>query len=327
MKRDISIALIAILIVFGVAFALTKLVKQPPLSPSSPFVAETHATGSGASKKIAANDKIVMRVNGEPITEREFATFMTAVPEQQRAMFASPEGRKLLAQEIVRMKALEQEGERLGVAKDAELTAQFELLHTQLIAQRTAQKLVEAKAEPKIKAEYERTKNEVKTLRHIVIGYEGSMVPPRDRKPLSPEAAMAKANALAQKIRGGADFAQIAMTESDDLETARKGGSLGALSPNQQLPPEVEAAIANLKPGQVSNPVRTQLGLHLFSIGTPTLEELRPALLQRVQQEILQEEVQRLEKAAKVEYEPWYFPPSPQETQPRGVSPAPRSNG
>jgi peptidyl-prolyl cis-trans isomerase C len=325
-KRDISIALAAILIVLGASFAVAKMRPDKPLTPSQPFV-PNQGGALAAKKQVAATEKIVMRVNGEPVTEREFASFMTAVPEQQRAMFASPEGKKLLAQEVVRMKALEQEGIRLGIANDPQLTAQFDLLRAQILAQRALEKIVNEKAESKIAAEYEKVKNETKTLRHIVVGgFEGAMIPPRDRKPLTPDAAMAKANAIIAKLRGGADFGQIARTESDDLETAGKGGTLGPLAPGQ-LPPEVEAVVSKLQLGQVSEPVRTQLGLHIFSLGTPTLEELRPMLLQRVQQQVAQEEVKRLEAAAKVDYDPTYFPPSQSAPRMPPSMPAPRSNG
>jgi peptidyl-prolyl cis-trans isomerase C len=323
-KRDISIALVAILIVFGVSFAVAKAVPQKPLSPSAPFVPEK---GSGAAKKVAANDKVVMRVNGEPITESEFVSFMSAVPEEQRAMFASAEGKKLLAAEIVRMKALEQEGERLGVSDDPETRAKFELLRSQLNAQRALQKIVEQKAEPKIRAEYEKTKNEVKWLRHIVLAFEGSAIPPRDGKPRTEQAAMARANALVAKLRAGGSFADAATAESDDADSARNGGSLGPLAPGMQLPPEIEAAVSRLQPGQVSEPVRTQFGVHIFTIGTPSYEDMHDRLMQRVQQQVVQEEVQRLANQAKVEYESWYFPPQPALPRPQQKAPAPRTNG
>lgn len=324
MKRDISIAIAAILIVFGVSFALAKVRPEKPLTPSQPFVPEKAA--GGAEKKVAANDKVVMRVNGEPITEREFSAFMSAVPEQQRGMLASPEGRRLLATEVVRMKALEQEGKRLGVADDPQLAAQMDLLRAQVTAQRTLEKIVNEKAESKLRAEYDKVRNDTKTLRHIVIGFEGSMVPPRDQKPLSPDAAMAKAKGIIATLRAGADFGQTARTESDDLETAKKGGTLGPLS-SGQLPPEIEAVVSKLQPGQVSEPVRTQLGYHIFAIGTPTFDDLKPMLLQRVQQQVAQEEMKRLEAAAKVDLDPTYFPsqpPTPNRAQP---VPVPRPNG
>jgi peptidyl-prolyl cis-trans isomerase C len=321
-KRDITIAVAAILIVFGVSFALAKARPDKPLSPSAPFVPKE---GSAAGKKTAANDKVIMRVNGEPVTESEFNAFLSAVPEQQRAMFTVPEGRKALAQEVVRMKALEQEGRRLGIADDPQVAAQMDLLRAQVTAQRALEKIVNEKAEPLIRAEYEKVKNETKTLKHIVIGFEGGMIPPRDRQPRTPEAAIAKANALMTQIRGGADFSQLAMTESDDLQTGKQGGTLGPLG-SGQLPPEIETVVNKLQPGQVSEPLRTQFGYHLFAIATPTLAELRPMLMQRVQQQLVQDEVKRLEGAAQVEYDPVFFPPQPGAAP--GVNPAaPRSNG
>jgi hypothetical protein len=267
-----------------------------------------------------------MRVNGEPVTESEFTAFMAAVPEQQRAMLASPEGRRLLATEVVRMKTLEQEGKRLGVADDPKLAAQMDLLRSQVTAQRTLEKIVNEKAESKIRAEYEKVKNDTKTLRHIVVGFEGSMVPPRDQKPLSAEAAMAKAKGIIATIRGGADFGQTASKQSDDLQTAKNGGTLGPLSAGQ-LPPEIEAVVSKLQPGQVSEPVRTQLGYHIFAIGTPSFEDLKPMLLQRVQQQVAQDEMKRLEAAAKVDLDPTFFPPQPTAPTPQPRTPAPRSNG
>jgi parvulin-like peptidyl-prolyl isomerase len=249
-----------------------------------------------------------MHINGEAITERDFNAFLTAVPEQQRPMFAAPEGRRMLANEVVRMKALEQEGKRMGMDSDPQLVAQLALLRSQVTAQRTLEKIVNEKAEGQIRAEYEKSKGETKTLRHIVIGFQGSMVPPRNQKVLSPEQALAKTKDLIAKIRGGADFGAIAKAESDDLETANRNGTLGPLT-GGQLPPEIESVVSKLQPGQVSEPIRTQLGYHIFALGQPTLEDMRPVLLQRVQQQIAQDEVKKLEAKAKVEYDPTFFPP------------------
>jgi peptidyl-prolyl cis-trans isomerase C len=170
----------------------------------------------------------------------------------------------------------------------------------------------------------------VKSLRHIVLGFEGSMIPPRDRQPRTEQAARARAEALIVKLRGGADFAQVAMTESDDLETGARGGSIGPMGAGQ-LPPEIESVVSKLQPGQVSQPVRTQLGWHIFSIGTPTFEELRPMLMQSVQQQVVQEEVKRLEAQSKVELDPSFFPAQPAVPPPAtgpgsgaGTAPPPR---
>lgn len=252
-----------------------------------------------------------MRVNGDPITEAEFEAFMSAVPEQQRAMFAGPAGRRELANELVRMKTLEQEARRRGLDKDPELRTQLNLLTTQLVATKALQEIVEEKSEKQIQSLYEQEKGSSLSLRHIVVAYEGGMVPPKDQgRPPSGEEAMRKANVIAQRLRGGASFETVARNESDDPESGQRGGSLGPLRA-EMLPPEVAGVVTKLKPGQISDPVKTQFGIHVFSVAQPTLEDMRPMLQQRVQNQIAQEEVKKLQTAAKVDLDPQFFPPAP----------------
>ena len=59
---------------------------------------------------------------------------------------------------------------------------------------------------------------------------------------------------------------------------------------------DVAGVVTKLKPGEYSNPVRTQFGIHVFSVAEPTLEEMRPALLAQLQQKIAQEDVKRLRR-------------------------------
>ena len=311
MKKDISVTLIGVAIVLALAFGLSQMRPDLPLTPSAPHTpTKTTLAASGAAKKHVG--KVIMRVNGEPITEDEFMAFMMAVPEQQRAVFASPAGKRELANELVRIKALEQEARRLGIDEDAEVTQQIELLRAQLTAPRALQKIVQQKSEGEIAAAYEREKKNALSLRHIVIAYQGGMVPPRNQgqQPPSGDQAVQKATAIVARLRGGADFAKTAAAESDDVESAQRGGSLGPMRPDM-LPPEIGNVVAKLKPGQVSDPLRTQFGVHIFNVAEPTIEDLRPMLTQQVQQEIAQREVTRLQKAADVDLDPKFFPAVP----------------
>lgn len=326
MKKDLGVAAVAVVAVLALAFGLSKMRPDLPLTPSAPYTATKATVASGA--KTAKPGKVVMRVNGEPITEAEFMAFLGAIPEQQRAVFAGPAGKRQLADELVRMKALEQEARRLGITEDAEVTAQMDLLRTQVAAQRALQKIVEESAEKEISAAYEREKKNALALRHIVVAYQGGMVPPKGQgqQPPSEAQAMQKAAGIVSRIRGGADFAQVARAESDDVQSAANGGSLGPMNPSA-LPPEIASVVSKLKPGEVSDPVKTQFGIHIFNVAEPSLEDLRPMLLQQVQQEIAQRELTRLQKAAKVDLDEQFFPQVPglpgqpaQQTPPRGQS-------
>ena len=70
---------------------------------------------------------------------------------------------------------------------------------------------------------------------------------------------------LRTRIVQGANFAELARLNSDDTASATRGGDLGWVVPGD-LVPEFERAAAALKPGEISEPVRTAFGLHLIEV-------------------------------------------------------------
>ena len=303
MKKDVLVAIIAVLFVAAAAYTLDAVRPDRPATPSEPYRAVAKSNAAAPKK----SGKVVMHVNGEPVTEDEFKAFIQGVGEQAQMLYANPQGRRRLAEEFVKLKALEQEGRRLGVADSPELASQIESIRTQLVANRALEKLVTDNLEPRIRQAYEKEKAGAVALRHIVVSYQGSAIPARQGQPLPETQAMAKARQIAAKIRGGADFGQVAVQESDDQQSAVRGGSLGAVPP-EQLPPEIAAVVRSLKPGQISDPIKTQFGIHIFKTEVPSLDELRPMLMQKVQQQGAQDIVERFQKSAKVELDPTYFP-------------------
>ncbi|HKI63704.1 MAG TPA: peptidylprolyl isomerase [Burkholderiales bacterium] len=65
-------------------------------------------------------------------------------------------------------------------------------------------------------------------------------------------------------VRGGADFAELARVHSEDGSAAR-GGDLGWLYPGDTVP-DFERAMDALKPGQISEPIKTPFGWHLIQV-------------------------------------------------------------
>jgi peptidyl-prolyl cis-trans isomerase SurA len=78
-------------------------------------------------------------------------------------------------------------------------------------------------------------------------------------------AARGLADSLAQAIRDGADFAQVARRRSADPATRDQGGELGWVRRGIFVP-EFEAAAFRLKPGTISNPVYTAFGFHIIQV-------------------------------------------------------------
>jgi hypothetical protein len=73
----------------------------------------------------------------------------------------------------------------------------------------------------------------------------------------------------AQQVRGqltSANFAEMA-TKYNQPNAAGPGGDLGVF-PKEQMVPEFSSALAALKPGEISQPVRSQFGYHLIRRST-----------------------------------------------------------
>ena len=74
--------------------------------------------------------------------------------------------------------------------------------------------------------------------------------------------AQRKIKMLMDKLNSGADFSQLAMDYSEDMNTASTGGDLGFVPEsglnNPQVDPALKKVVLALKPGQVSQPVETR---------------------------------------------------------------------
>ena len=72
--------------------------------------------------------------------------------------------------------------------------------------------------------------------------------------------AQRKVKMLMDKLNSGADFAQLAMDYSEDMNSAATGGDLGYVpeSALNQSDPQLKKLVLGLKPGQVSQPVQSE---------------------------------------------------------------------
>ena len=77
--------------------------------------------------------------------------------------------------------------------------------------------------------------------------------------------ATKKLKHLRERILAGEKFEVLARAHSEDPGSGSQGGSLGWMSPGQ-LVGEFEKAMARLKPGEISQPVRTRFGVHLIQV-------------------------------------------------------------
>lgn len=105
----------------------------------------------------------------------------------------------------------------------------------------------------------------------------------------------AQLEALRKRVVAGEDFAALARANSEG-PSASKGGDLGYFAHNDMVAPFADAAFA-LKPGQISDVVKTRFGLHLIKVlgrkkARPVrYEDVRKRVIARLRELALSQEV------------------------------------
>jgi peptidyl-prolyl cis-trans isomerase D len=95
----------------------------------------------------------------------------------------------------------------------------------------------------------------------------------------------ARAEAVLKQAKAGEDFAELAKKHSQDEESAPQGGNVGAF-PRGRMASAFEDAAFSLKPGEISDLVRTEFGYHIIKVlrhDIPSLEENKPGVRRAVQ--------------------------------------------
>ncbi len=235
----------------------------------------------------------VAEVNGKPIPK---ALYEAYAEQRQRQMgdVNAPEARKTLTDEMVAQELLIQDAEKSDLEDDPEVAVQLEMARRNVLATAAVRDYLQANepSQEEIDQEYKTisasmTGKEYKA-RHILVASED------------------EANALIKKLDEGADFSELATENSTD-SSASSGGDLGWFTLDVMVKPFGDAA-AKLETGKYTGtPVQTQFGWHIIMLDDvrdatpPSLEELRPRIMQMIQSRIINDYLQSLRENAKIE--------------------------
>ena len=131
---------------------------------------------------------------------------------------------------------------------------------------------------------------------------------PRSDPPARAEQARKRAAKILANIQAGEPFEAMAKEFSDD-RSASVGGNIGFVKRGATYP-EFDAVIFTLKPGEVSEVLRTDIGFHIVKVverrgGTPipfesSKEECRKAVLSQKQADAVRAIASRLRESAKI---------------------------
>jgi len=263
-----------ILIFAGAAYLSAQ---TPPANPATAL--PPARLGVPAPKPTAVPpDKVILTVGDEKLTAGEFDQLVDALPEQVRAAARGP-NRRQFAEQLVRIKVMSQEAHKRKLDETPTVQRQIELQKENILAsvlfqEMTANVKMDDAAAQKYYDEH-KVDYESVHARHILIRFKGSPLPlAAGKKDLTEEEALAKVQEIRKRILAGEDFATVAKTESDDVQTGVKGGDLGTFKHGQMVK-EFDQAAFTLPVGQVSEPIKTKFGYHIIKV-----EKVQPGEVQ-----------------------------------------------
>lgn len=305
------------------ALAATALLASTTLSVRSYAAPATSPAPAAAPQAGAAPAQplnpaaVVATVNGQKITLADMQSALKNLPPQVQQL---PQNMvfPMLLNQLADQKAIQIVAKKEGLEKQPDVekamqTAAANALQNAWLSQQVTPRLTEANIEAYYQKNYAGKPPEQEVhARHILVKTE------------------AEANDIIKKLKGGADFAQLAAQLSKDTGSAKQnGGDLGWFKKGDMIAPFSNAAFA-MKKGEISSvPVKSEYGYHVIQVldtrtdPIPTLDSVKNKIRQALVQEYVREAVDAATKQVKiVRFDPATGKPLPDAPAPAAAAPA-----
>ncbi|MGZ5270414.1 MAG: peptidylprolyl isomerase [Ramlibacter sp.] len=232
-------------------------------------------------------------VNGKPVPKARVDVLASQLAKSGRPV--TPELNDQLKEEVIAREVFMQEAQKRGLDASEDFRNQMELARqTVLIRELFADyQKKNPVTDDEVKSEYDKfvaaNGGKEYRARHILVETE-----PEARK-------------IIADLKKGQKFEDIAKKQSKDPGSGAQGGDLDWGNANSYVP-EFSQALVKLNKGQTTQePVKTQFGYHVIRLDDvrqaqlPKLEDIKPQIVQQLQQQKLAKFQQDLRTAAKVE--------------------------
>jgi peptidyl-prolyl cis-trans isomerase C len=224
------------------------------------------AAQPAAPQAAAAVDatEVVATYNGKKLTSADVVQEIERLPGPSRAYLSAPDRKRQFVENMILNDLLFTEAQKAGYDKDPDIEKQVADMRKRLVVQRLMR---EYQTPPTItdddaKKYYDENPNLFSSTQikasHILVKDEETA------KRLH-----------AELVADPSKFADIAKQESIDKTSGAKGGDLGKFGQGRMVP-EFERVAFSLKPGQLSDPVKTQYGWHIILVTDRQEGERKP---------------------------------------------------
>jgi peptidyl-prolyl cis-trans isomerase C len=240
----------------------------------------------------AAQEKVVATVNGKAITEADLRHVEAEIGSELANI--PPESRRQVMVEFLvqnELFATAAEADKLGQGAAFDSKVQYyrrRALRDAYFERRVREAVTDAEARKFYEGQAAQMKDNPQVrARHILVKEER------------------EAREVHQQVVHGGDFAKLAMKHSKDPGSAANGGDLGFMQRGQTVK-AFDETIFKLKPGEVSEPVKTEFGWHIIRVeerrALPPYEGLKERIMAQLIQEKAQALSEDLRKKARIEY-------------------------
>jgi parvulin-like peptidyl-prolyl isomerase len=285
-----AIALAGVLLGFcapAIAQAPARAPAPPPQAAPAPTQRPPESAGNGG--------EVIARVGTSDVTADEVRAVVATLDARQQAALAhdpallSQAVRTMLANRLVLKEARGKKwDQQRGVA--AQLERARENLLAELYLQSVTTPPDSFPSEAEIKAVYDANATAFLVPRQFQLA-QITIAVAKDADKAAEDKARKKLDEVVKKLKQpGANFAALAKSDSDDGDSAEKGGEIGWLT-EAQLRPEIRGQIVGLAKSAFTEPVRLDDGWHILRLldtqasHARPLAEVRDALVQRIRAE------------------------------------------
>ncbi len=199
-------------------------------------------------ERLAESD--LARINGQPISEKEFLTSYELTPHPYLKKSANVDERKTTHLNwMIDRKLLAAEAVRRGFDRDPKVQALLEYYRNKEALKQLYREVVQNQiniTEKEMRRAYMQL-NETLRAQHLFSKNE------------------AEAWRMYERLQTGASFEEIARATFSDANLAESGGDLGEFTWGD-MDPDFEEAAFQLQPGEISPPVRTKWGYHIIKV-------------------------------------------------------------
>lgn len=226
----------------------------------------------------AAEDSPVLAiVNGSPITLAEFDIRWSELSESTRTRYESEGGKRQFLDYLISRELLMQEARKRGLDKSPSLRQHVQRYKERLLLDQVMEDVVEGNNE------IDQDELEAYFASH------GAVLPAPDRIEISQIVSnnVYAAKDIKRMLNEGVAFESLARRYSTDRYTKPKGGYVG-LYKKGSAPPEVEEVIYRLRPGRISDPIKTESGFYIVRVVTRRPGDTKEVLAarERLKQEL-----------------------------------------